>query len=297
MILGLPSNPGALPPPDYVSSGGIFRRSFGMARRHPSLALFPLAANFVYCARYLVPIAGSFQRPGAPENSILAAASGLGAVFVNLRNSPHLFAIWAYYFAALLMYTFFTVSLYHELMRVYSSERPSLLQGLRFACGRIGPILSWTALASPAWMMIELGTQNLGVPLRIAAGLCGLAWGLVAIYANAVLLRGKALDPREVLRRSWSAVRRTWIELVALYVCLVLANIALSIFVKVLPGLVHSTDIVRGVTASARSVVRIAVNMMANIYLCTLYIYATEGVEPKPLQQEAMDAAWEIRTQ
>jgi hypothetical protein len=266
-----------------------------VARRHPSLILFPLAANFVFCARNLVPFADSLQRPDSPGNSVLAAVKGMGEVFVDLRNSPHLFAIAVYFFAALLSYTFFTVALYHELMRAYAGERPSVVRGLRFACGRFGPILSWTVLASPAWMMVELGTHGLGLPLRIVAGVAGLGWGLAAIYANAVLLRGRVVDPTEVLRRSWGAVRQTWMELLALYLTMVVIGIAAHVVAKVLPGLIHSQGLLQGVAAVGRTTYRVAVNMVVNVYVCTLYICATEGAEPRALHAGDMDAAWEIR--
>jgi hypothetical protein len=259
-----------------------------------------IAANFVYCARNLVPIAGALQRlvpSGYHAHSMMAAARVLVEAFTDLRDSPNLLYVAAYFFAALLCYTLFTVAFYHELTRILAGERPSLARGLCFACMRIVPILGWILLAFPVWMLVEVGTQRFGTALKVAMGLGGLLWGCAAIFAIPVLLRGGALAPFAVLRRSWFAVRRTWTELLCLYAAFVAAEVLTRILIKVLPGLVHSPDLAPALAAVARVAFRVATNTMANLYLCALYICATEGVAPNPIPPKEMDETWEVRAQ
>jgi len=38
-----------------------------------------------------------------------------------------------------------------------------------------------------------------------------------------------------------------------------------------------------------------ALGVISHVYLCALYIYATEGVVPEPYNQDLMDRAWKVK--
>ena len=128
------------------------------------------------------------------------------AVWGNFRPMP----LAIFYFATIFSATFFNVAFYHEVMRAFSGERPSLARGLRFSLSRVGPIASWTMFPWSVGMIMRLIGERFGWVARIVGVFAGFAWSVAAVFAIPVLARDGALDPMAVLRDSSTLVRRTW---------------------------------------------------------------------------------------
>jgi len=205
-------------------------------------------------------------------------------------------AVAAFIFPTQLWYTFVTVAFFHELTRAYAGERPSFVRGLGFSCSRIAPILSWSFLSASVWMIIQLsGVDPIGPAPRMVLGLGSMAWSVIAMFATPMLLRGGTHFPLALLRLSWASARQNWTELLCLLAGWFVGNGLFFGFAKVLQGL-DPTLAAHPVTILAARVFYFAVlYIFASIYLCALYIYATEGVVPGPLRSKDMDAVWQIR--
>jgi hypothetical protein len=199
--------------------------------------------------------------------------------------------------ATVFLLIFFTASLYHELTRVYANERPLLRRGLRFAASRIAPICCWSVVMASVGLVLHLCNEHLGRgPQQIYLMVAGVAIWVAEMFAIPVLLRGGILNPIAVLRQSWVAGRQTWIELTGLFLGLTGIQFILAVFIHIFPVLVPGPETNRILGSIAGCLFLTALYLATSIHLCALYIYATEGVAPRPVQPEDLDASWEINS-
>jgi hypothetical protein len=191
---------------------------------------------------------------------------------------------------------FLTGALFHELARVYSNERPSIRQGIRYAASRLAPILSWSVVMFSVGLAFQLCVDPFGKgPQQIFLRVAIAAVWVAEMFAIPVLLRGRLVNPIAVVQRSWAAARPIWIELMALFLSLILLQVSVMVVAQVFLGLLPESDARRVLGFVAVCSFLTALYLTTSIYLCALYIYATEGVMPDPLRPGDLDTVWEIK--
>lgn len=271
---------------------------------HPQLALFPAlvwiaGVSAIWCIGHTY---GSGYEPTTP--AIIRPFT----FFAYNRDLHHLLVLSASYFPLLLIGTFLNVGLFHEIMRAFAGESPSLRRGLGFASDRIVPILIWSLFAATVGMVFNLIDSRLGWLGKIRSAVGGFAWGVAAVFVIPVLVRDGGADPIRVLRHSAGLVKNTWGEWVYGAVRLHMPQIGILVGIVLVVAGASLNEVVvkagephRWVDAGWVAIIGTAVifgvasTLCGAVYDCALYIFATEGVVPEPFCREDMDARWKIK--
>jgi hypothetical protein len=141
---------------------------------------------------------------------------------------------------------------------------------------------------------------------RIVAGMLGLAWSVASIFAIPILVREPELaNPFEVLSKSARTIKATWGEMLTGYLGMQGTNL-LFLWCSI----VYWAG--SGALAFALSnpwLLLIALapwlmclfaytylsNIASRVYLCALYLYATEGAVPGPFDASMMVSPFKAR--
>jgi Family of unknown function (DUF6159)/Cytochrome oxidase complex assembly protein 1 len=277
-----------------LSFSSVLGRSLQLFRKHPSLVVFPLLTTTASAGMFFSMVRGSdfplqfgWWNPSSTLVSLVWGDFHVGY-----------FAL--FYFVTVFAATFFNVGLYHEVMRAFSGEEPSLAGGLRFALSRIASIATWSLFAWSVGVIIHLAGARFGWASRIVGDFAKFAWSVASVFAILVLVREGDLNPTRVLRNSSAMVRRTWRGLVYGFAGLVPVILLFIIFTSLaVAGAKSSLQLspARGVEiATILSIgYLVALVTVKDIYRCALYIYATEGVVPASFLPADMDVGWKIR--
>jgi hypothetical protein len=279
------------PDQERVPLSPILWRSVQVLRRHPRLMTFPLLTTFA-CIGMFLALVGEFKLP-LPLGWWNPASP---SVWGSFHSEP----LAVFYFSTMFLATFFNVALYHEVMRAFSGEKPSVAGGIRFALSRIGPIATWSLFAWSVGIIIRLVGERFGWIARITGVFAGFAWSVASVFAIPILVREGSLDPTAVLKDSWATVRRTWGGLVygfvslapVTFICFLITGLAIG-------GIGSATKLSPTAIMMVETVVALCylagIAAMKDIYRCALYIYATEGVVPEPFLPADMDSGWKIK--
>ncbi len=301
-ILDLPSSPQNKSP----SGRDILGRAWTLVKKYPQLAIFHLV-SIAACWAIFCVFASAFEpvtNPEYPNMPGLVARLG----FLDLHHNPHnLGPIAGYYFLAVFIGTFFNVGFYHETIKAFAGETPSVPRGLAFAMRRIVPILVWSLFAGSIGMVFRILAERLGLLGKFCTSVVGFAWSVAAVFAVPVLVRDGTIDPVRLLRHSSNLVKDKWGNVVYGIAALSLAPAGLLIggILAVMflipkfmsgpaplsPGLITAV-IVLFVAITFYSVF---MKLLREIYLCAVYIYATEGEVPGPFSSDDMDRCWKIK--
>ena len=143
--------------------------------------------------------------------------------------------------------------------------------------------------------------------IRLVAGFIGLAWSAAAIFAIPILARDPAAvsNPFAVLSKSAMTIKRTWGEMLAGYVGMGCINVLvawLSILFWVATGAAAYLLsnlwllLVAGVLWLLALIADGHIASIASrVYLCALYLYASEGVIPGHYDAPMMSMGWKMK--
>jgi hypothetical protein len=161
----------------------------------------------------------------------------------------------------------------------------------------------WSLLAGLVGLLIRVIEERMAFVGRLLAGLIGLAWSVASVFAIPILARDETLsNPFAVLSKSARTIKATWGEMLTGYVGLRGANILVlwaSILFWVAVGagayfLSNAWVLLIAFVPWIRAV--IAYGYLASIanrvYLCALYLYASEGVVPGQFEASMMNMGW-----
>lgn len=281
----------------------ILARSWSIVKRHPRLAVFHFVSIAVCWAIFcvFVSVFAPADNPGAP--GLLARIS-----FLNLRHNPHnLVPVAGYYFLAMFIGTFFNTAFYHETMKAFAGESPSVTGGLAFALRRIAPILAWSLFAGSIGMLFRILAERLGQVGKICTSIVGFAWSVAAVFAVPVLVREGTINPVRLLRHSSNVVKDKWGSVVygIVTVSLFPAGLLVGLVVGLMslihkfppgPGPVPPELIIAGIALlGIITCYVVLMKLLREIYQCAVYIYATEGEIPGPFSSDDMDRCWKIK--
>ena len=196
-----------------------------------------------------------------------------------------------------------SVAFNSQIMEALNNGTVSIRRGLGVALSRWKSVLMWSLLAGVVGLLIRALEQRLSLIGRLVAGLIGLAWSVASVFAIPILVREPSLaKPVRVLSRSAETIKRTWGEMISGYVGMTGSNILFfwaSVFGWVWAGLIAYLLQNPWVLVAAGAfwlLCLIAYSYLASVasrvYLCALYLYASEGVIPGPYDASMMAMGW-----
>lgn len=289
--------------------------AFQVIQRHTKLLVFPavvFACVVVVTLFFAAPL--TLLPTGHPLGTVehwTTLLERIRVVFTKggyrtLQGSAFVYAAFLY-LVAMVVATFVNVAFYHEIMRALAGETVSLRRGLVFAWGKIRAILLWSLLAATVGLVIQLVSERLGWVGRWVMRVVGIAWSVASMFAIPAMIRDEESNPFAVLRNSAATLKRSWGEAVAGYVGLkagtMLVILAWFIFIALtmvmgsfmgkMGALIMLLALLGGIFGP---MVIFYLSTVANsIYICALYVYASEGVVPEPFTAAQMDAAWKVK--
>jgi hypothetical protein len=210
------------------------------------------------------------------------------------------------YFGSMFLTTFFNVAFYSEIIAALNGRGVSFRRGLRLACSRLPSILAWILLAGVVGWIIRAIEKRLPLAARSVMGLIGMAWSVAAVFAIPVMIQEPTVrNPIKILRQSALTLKRAWGEGLNGFAGSAIGGAAIVLWL-VLPVVMAGVTglfvksiwflIVAGVIwAFGLFFLSCALGIVGQVYLCALYIYATEGVVPEPYNRDMMDTAWEVK--
>ena len=291
------------------TSWELMKRSLGVIRANPRLALFPIISVVCLTAMaifFLAPLVALALGSAGVQAALHGAGwTGDGEKLKEMFGWMF-YSYWAViYVVSLFAAAFFNVAFYNEILRALAGEPVSVRGGLRFAASRVRAIAAWSLLAGTVGLIIRAVEERMGWLGKIVMGLVGIAWSVAAVFAIPVIVRSGETNPFAVLRDSAGTLKKTWGESLTGFVGIKLAGavVVLATFLGV--GVVAVAAIV---TRSAWVAVPLAacwllgifaaaflIGLATHVYRCALYVYASEGVVPEPFTAEMMDAGWRVK--
>lgn len=291
------------------TSWELMKRSLGVIRANPRLALFPVVSGACMVSLslfFLAPIIG-LALGTAGVQALLHGGGWTGDVekFKETFGTVFYWYGAVIYVVSLFAAAFFNVAFYNEILRALAGEPVSVRSGLRFAASRVRAIAAWSLLAGTVGLLIRAVEERMGWLGKIVMAFVGIAWSVAAVFAIPVIVRSGETNPFTVLRASAGTLKQTWGESLTGFVGIKLAGLVVAL--ATLLG-VAVVAVVAIVTQSAWVAVPLGVcwllgifaaayliALATHVYRCALYVYASEGVVPEPYTADMMDAGWKVR--
>lgn len=295
------------------------RTSVRVINRNRKLLVFPvlIAVFTVFIALFfIVPIVFVPTGYGVLDVEHWKALSQklFGAKFVPGANQSATLTfepwLWGYatviYLVSMFAATFFNVAFNSEVIAALNGDPVSLRHGFNLACGKVKSIAVWSLFAGLVGILIQQIEERLSFLGRIIAGFIGLAWSVSSVFVIPVLIREEpTANPIKILGKSAGTIKRTWGEMLTGYIGLQGAH---SVVFTLSIALVAVSLVLASVLSNFWILIPIGVvwllslfaysylaNVASQVYLCALYIYASEGVVPEPFDKELLDRAWKVK--
>jgi Family of unknown function (DUF6159) len=270
----------------FKTSWTIIRHALGLMRRQKALLVFPLlqtAAAIVIFAFFIAPLALNFaaDRTSPPWTalSVLPVIAG------------YLFSM----FAA----TFINVAFYSEILNALNGDDVSLTRGFGLARSKVRAIVAWSLFAGTVGLLIRAVQDKLGLVGQWVAALAGLSWSVASVFVIPVMIKeGRQKSPFEYLRISASLIRRTWGEGIIGFAGIALVGFLVVIgAVFVVGRIVFWIGSLQAAAAGFLVVAGIAYlfAIATQIFRCSLYVYATEGVAPGAFDADFFGRVWKVQ--
>lgn len=295
----------------------LFLRSITVMRQHPKLLVFPMLTTMFTIAValfFLAPVGlvllGTHRVDG---NQLRAVADSIGLVRFEGGNNFHFHveplgsAILAgVYLLSMFLATLCSVAFSSEILAALSGQAVSIRHGFAVAFSRWKSVLLWSLLAGLVGLLIRKLEEHLSLVGRLVMGLIGLAWSVASIFAIPILVREPSLaNPFSVLARSAETIKRTWGEMLSGYIGMTGSNILFfwaSIIgwfwaglIAYLLGNAWVLAVAGGLWLLSLIVYSYLASIASRVYLCALYLYASDGVVPGPYDASMMAEGWKLR--
>ena len=205
------------------------------------------------------------------------------------------------YLMSMYLMVFLNVAFYSEIMKAFSGEKVSLLRGLSFAVFKWRAILVWSLLAGIIGLLIRKLEENIGFIGRWITGLIGFTWSVASVFAIPVIIREtQQTNPMQYLKTSASIIKRTWGEglagMIGISGAIILMMIGFTLFFAMLIYSMPMAAIFFAICLFvAILILGLLSSMVKDIFLCGLYVYATEGVVPGEYDAALMEDAWRVK--
>ena len=211
------------------------------------------------------------------------------------------------YLIAVFLATFFNVAFYNEILHALNGNSVSIARGIGAAWSKIKLILIWSLFAGLVGMIIKTLEERLSFVGRWIMTFIGFSWSVASVFIVPVIIREeKTSNPVRLLKTSASMLHRTWGEAVTGYVGFSsLFLIGLLVIVPLfIIALIFAGQVISNLWVIIAMLLLIFISLlafgclysvMAHIYRCALYVYATEGIIPGPYDEEMMNMCWKVK--
>ncbi|SPE54481.1 conserved membrane hypothetical protein [Verrucomicrobia bacterium] len=296
----------------------LFERSVRVLREQPKLLVFPLVTGLVTAVIalfFLVPVGLALLAPHwVAGGKIQSIANSIG--FLQLQNGPNfgvqIHALGSILLAGVYLLNMFVASMAsvafsYEIFEALNRRPVSISRGIAAACARWKSILLWSLLAGTVGLIIRAIEDRLSFVGRLVAGLIGLAWSTASIFAIPGLARDPAFsNPFAILSRSVQTIKRTWGEALVGYVGMQGTNVLFvlgSIVFWIVAGLaaigLSNAWILLPLGVGwllALIVYGYLASIASRVYLCALFLYASEGAVPGEFYDASMmNMGWKLK--
>jgi uncharacterized protein DUF6159 len=295
----------------------LFKTSVTVIRNHPKLLVFPFVTGLLTLAIalfFLAPVVLALVAPHWIQGStVQAIADRVG--FLRFQRGGALnfqiqtigtIVLAGMYLLNMFLATLSSVAFNSEILEALSGRPVSIRHGIEAACRRWKAVLLWSLLAGSVGLLIRALEQRLALIGRLVAGVIGLAWSVASIFAIPILVRETSVsNPFEVLSKSARVIKATWGEMLTGYLGMQGTNLFMlwgSILLWVASGalaIVFSNAWILLATGVPWLLCLIAYGYLSSIasrvYLCALYLYASEGTVPGPYDASMMNLAWKLK--
>jgi hypothetical protein len=300
-----------------VRSWQLFKKSVLVIREHPKLLIFPFVTGLLTLAIalfFLAPVVLIVMVPHWVQGGAVRAIVdrfgfmrfGHGAN-VNFQFQPIGATILAgVYLLNMFLATLSSVAFNNEILQALAGRPVSIRHGLEAACQRWKSVLLWSLFAGVIGLFIRALEQRFAFVGRLVAGMIGLAWSLASIFAIPILVRETSIsNPFEILSKSARTIKATWGEMLAGYLGMQGTNLLFlwgSILLWVVAGALAILLSNAWVLLAAGVPWLISLmtygylsSIASRVYLCALYLYASEGVVPGPYDASMMSMAFKTK--
>jgi len=304
------------------TSLNIIKQSLIVMQQHPKLLLFPLI-NFVGMAF----IIAFFALPLLFDTNVFNAADDLPVFFEAMQERsesrqedtgsdqvffgagtfedeqmPLPFLPVAFlYLLTMFLLTFLNVAFYQQILQAFNGNPVSIRQGLAFAANKLLAIFMWSLLAGIVGLIIRKIEDNVGIVGRWIMALIGFSWSIASVFAIPVIIREQQQsNPVSYLKSSAALIKQTWGEGLAgvasisiVVFLLYLLTVPFSVLLMItMPYLAVHIMILTGIIIFCLGYLAMVVR---DIFLCGLYVYASEGVAPSAFDPELLEQGWKVK--
>jgi len=307
----------------FKTSLELFKHSVSVIAKNKALLLFPVIALifiFLIILFFISPFVLSNTGYALTTPSHWKALGDRISILVENKDMASCAIGFAWlaviYLVSVFSTTFFNVAFYNEILHALNGNGVSIARGIRTARLKIKPILIWSMFAGIVGIIIKTLDKILmiledrpGFIGQLIIGSIGITWGLASIFIIPVIIREeKTTNPLKLLKTSAGILRTKWggsiigfigIGGFGFLIVLLLSICLLSIINAVLMTLTAGNTL--GLIAFL-SLILINVlifyfiwNVIEQIFQCSLYIYATEGIVPGPFDEEMMNICWKVK--
>jgi len=293
----------------FKKSLDIFKSCFSVFKSNKKLLIFPLfnlLPGLIIFSFFLIPLWETLPV------TVITGANGNWSLVPNWNNffqrlaeilsNITMVGYIAIYLLMMFVATFINVAFYSELLKAINGQHVFIFRGFKVATKKMKAILLWSLLSGLVGVVIRLLEEQFDFIGRWIMRLIGFAWSTVTVFAIPVLIREEnQSNPLNYLKYSAKLIKRTWGEGV-------IGFIAITMFSWLLILAIFITPIVLGFGIAAVGfklglwVVVIGLliapflifaviylqSLMAHIFRCTLYVYASEGVVPTSFTEDLL---------
>jgi hypothetical protein len=295
----------------------LFKTSVTVIRNHPKLLVFPFVTGLLTLAIalfFLAPVVLVLVAPHWVQGSTVQAIADRvgflrfqrGGAFNFQIQTVGTIVLAGMYLLNMFLATLSSVAFNSEILEALSGHPVSIRHGIETACRRWKAVLLWSLLAGSVGLLIRALEQRLSLIGRLVAGVIGLAWSVASIFAIPILVRETSVsNPFEVLSKSAQVIKATWGEMLTGYLGMQGTNLFMlwgSILLWIASGALaigFSNAWILLATGVPWLLCLIAYGYLSSIasrvYLCALYLYASEGTVPRPYDASMMNLAWKLK--
>lgn len=295
----------------------LFKSSISVITENKQLLLFPIVISVlsaVIILFFMAPAAlwptghsyMSFQHWQTVGSMFFHVTSNSGPSGATFTYSPAAIAYLVFlYFVSMFFATFFNVAFYNEILAALQGKPVSLGRGFSFACSRLPAIFMWTLFAGVVGLIIKAIEQKLEQAGRIIARLIGVGWSIASVFVIPIIVRDPSTNPFVMLRKSATMLKRTWGEALIGYAGMAFGNLMFvlgslvllggAVFISIQANNFWILAIVGALWLVTIIVWSYLMNVAGLVYKGALYLYAAEGIIPRPYSKEMLDAAWKYK--
>lgn len=302
-------------------SATIIRHSYEILEQNPKLLVFVLLnvlGMLVALVFFFAPVAlgvttadlwlGLWNPAQVHDPAVVSLRAAKEAARGIWRNGPLFGELAGIYLLGMFFLTFVNTAFCSQVIAAMNGDRVSVRRGLAEANARLPAIVAWALLTSTIGIVLRLIAERVAFVGRSIVGLLGISWSVASVFVIPVLLHEpRTRSPFAYLKISAALIRRVWGEGVAGFMDVEALSGRLSGFRTFMLFVVMPLVAIGMMAAMADSlrvfffpallvyIVGMLANQFYQVFVCGLYVYATQGVAPGSFDAETFDRVWTAR--